>query len=996
MSFSTSLAFFRSRGVLRPESCVRALEELPEGVDWLEVLELTSAPAEALVQWTRLFEEDSQVWCRWDDTYGNDRADVVERLTRLFGHSRSLGDYLLADPTRIHHRWLFAPLSSGSSPELSQRWIHETFDSSFCALGAQVSPIDRLRFAYRQVLLGIATADLVQEVPTSYVDEVGFLMATLVDVTIQRALVIARERHSDVGDVSFSVMSMGKTGAQELNYISDVDVIYVCADNDDARHGATVLATDLAFILSGLTSECSEEPLWFLDTALRPEGKDGALVRSLPSYLSYWKQWAHTWEFQALLKARYSAGDEALAQEFLDAAQEFVWTASGRDGFVSDARAMRRRVEGSVPTKEAEREFKLGRGGLRDVEFSVQMLQLVHGRTDESLRVRPTLTAIDVLCQGGYISREHAEEMEEHYRFLRALEHRTQLLRMRRTHVVPSDAQSLRVLAHSMGFAQSDELMSHLRQLRSRVRDLHEDMFYRPIVEATAGLTTDSVDLSHDLHQHEGVLDERAAQARLAAIGFVDTRGALGHIRALCHGASRRAQIQRHLLPVFLAWLAQSVDPDMGLLHFRTLSDHIGNSHWYLRLLRDSSSAAQRLLICLARSKWLASALELRPEAVQWLDDDSQLLANDCERLRREVRSLVDRHPDADDAALRVRAVRMRELTRSALADATFGVRAVNPSISDAADMCLEGALLIAQREDEEAHGRLVEMGLFAMGRFGGRESGYASDADIIVAHLPVEGVDEEQAFAAATRITHQIQRLLGSTGTHAGLTVDIGLRPEGKNGVVSRTPEAYAHYYERWADVWERQALLRARPAAGSQRVCDALCDVIDPIRYSMIPSEAEIRSIRLLKARMERERLPRGGDPIRHVKLGPGGLSDVEWTVQLLQMCHAHAFASLRTTSTVSAIEAARECELLDDSQASELMRAWTLASQIRSANVLVSGRMSGQKIDVLPVDHRGIVHLAKMLGYESGRERELEEDWLRSARLARKVMDNVFWGE
>lgn len=996
MSHSASLAFFRSHGVPHPESCVTALESLPEGVDWLAALDRAASLADALFQWTRLFEDNAELWSQWQARFGQNLPAVVERLTQLFGHSRALGDYVLVDPRRIHERWLFTPLGSETPQSTTRQWIEDTFDSSMKERSSLASPVESLRFAYRQVLLGIATADLVDEDPTAYVDAVGYQMATLVDVAIDRALILARQRHPDASEAIFSVISMGKTGAQELNYISDVDVIYVCADTEEARQGATVLATDLALILSGFAPDCGEEALWAVDTALRPEGKDGALVRSLPSYMTYWKQWAQTWEFQALLKARCTAGDESLAKEFMAAVESFVWTSSGREGFVADARAMRRRVEGSVSPKEAERELKLGRGGLRDVEFSVQMLQLVHGRTDESIRVRPTLSAVTALCQGGYISRAHAEELETHYRFLRTLEHRTQLLRMRRTHVLPSQDQALRIIAHSMGYAHSDELMTHLRQVRARVRDLHEDMFYRPIVEATAALRADSVRLAHDLHNHEGTLDEKGAQARLAAIGFVDTRGALGHIRALCRGASRRAQIQRHLLPVFLGWLAQSVDPDMGLLHFRTLSDHIGDSHWYLRLLRDSSSAAQRLLISLARSKWLATALELRPEAVQWLDDDDQLRPSDRERLRREVTSLVDRRPEADDAALRVRAVRMRELTRSALADATFGVRAVNPSISDTADIALEGALLIAQREDEETHGHLVDMGLFAMGRFGGRESGYASDADIIVAHLPAEGVDERLACDAATRITHQIQRLLGSTATHAGLTVDIDLRPEGRNGVVSRTPDAYAQYYERWADAWERQALLRARPAAGSDRVCDALLEVIDPIRYMTIPTQEEIRSIRLLKARMERERLPRGIDPARHVKLGPGGLSDVEWTVQLLQMCHAHRVSELRTTSTVAAIEAARECGLLDGSQAEALMSAWTLASQIRSANVLLSGRMSGQKIDVLPVDHRGIAHLAKLLGYETGRERELEDDWLRSARLSRKVMEEIFWGE
>lgn len=989
-------ACVRAHGIANAEAFRSSLDALPEHIEWLGFLEGCSSPEAALFQWGRLLEAHPDLLAEWESDYGARFGLVLQRLTRIFGHSRALGDYLVGDPTRIHGRWLFPPLGVGADSSDVRGWVAQIFSTVGEASpdGQGTETIDALRRAYRQCLLGIVAADLSDPQPTDIVMPVGAAMATLVDEVIDTVLRVARQRNPQAASATMAIIAMGKTGACELNYISDVDVVYVCADTEQDLAGAAVLASDIALILSAGHLGGVEEPLWVLDTALRPEGKDGALVRTLPSYITYWEKWAQTWEFQALLKARACAGDPPLGADFEAAAATFVWSASGRAGFVEDARAMRRRVEGTVPPREAPRELKLGKGGLRDVEFSVQMLQLVHGRTDPTLHVRPTLDAIDALCRAGYVSRSDAQELHEHYRFLRAVEHRTQLLRMRRTHVLPQQASSLRMVARSLGFEQSDDLMARLRETRGRVRALHEDMFYRPIVEATAGLSADSMRLARDLHESEGAMNERAAQERLAAIGFIDTRGALGHIRALSQGTSRRAQIQRHLLPVFLGWLSDSVDPDMGLLHFRTLSDRIGDSHWYLRLLRDSSSAAQRLLQALSRSKWLAHSLELRPEAVQWLDNDHDLAPIDPDRLRKEVCALVDRRPDPEDAALRVRAVRMRELTRSALADTTFGMRAINPSIAQATDVALDGALLIAQREDEATHGSLVDMAFIAMGRYGGRESGYASDADVMVAHLPREGVSEQDAAAAATRITHQVQRLLGTTASHAGVTVDADLRPEGKNGPMSRTPESFAEYYERWAATWERQALLRARPAAGDPRVCQALVEIIDPIRYGAPPSAANVQEIRLLKARMERERLPRGVDPKRHVKLGPGGLSDVEWTIQLLQMQHAHRVEGLRTPSTLEALDSARKAGLMDPDQASILKAAWTMASKIRSANVLVSGRMSGQKLDQLPTDRRDLAPLAYMLGYESGSEREVEEDWLRTARQARRVMDDIFW--
>lgn len=993
---SAQLESLRSLHFRQIKAAAQQLCALPDHVEWLELISQANCPQDALNQWSRLVEGHPDLISRWQEHFGEKYAQVLQRVNAVFGHSRALGDYLLADCTRFREEWLLFEVQA-ASPEHLREWIYQQFDAVMtdqqesCSAGAA---IDRLRRGYRQCLLGIVGSDLSSPQPTEIVDSVFVAMSCLVDIALERALALAKVYHPEAKDARLAIIAMGKTGACELNYISDVDVMYVCAEDDPGREAATVLATEIASILSSVHPDTEEEPLWMLDTALRPEGKDGALVRSISSFCRYWEKWAQTWEFQALLKSRFCAGDVLLGQEFEEAASPYIWSAAGRSGFVADARAMRRRVEGTISSRDADRELKLGKGGLRDVEFSVQMLQLVHGRTDEILRLRPTLEALQALCDGGYVSRSDSQHLDASYRFLRALEHRVQLLRMRRTHLLPQQESSLRTVARSMGCDSPQRLMDELRRIRGQVRSLHQEMFYRPIVEATAGLSSESMSLAHDLHTGNGRMDEDAVRDRLAAIGFVDTRGAYGHIQALCQGTSRRASIQRHLLPVFLGWLSDSVDPDAGLLHFRTLSDCIGESHWYLRLLRDSQTAAERLVRALARSRWLAQSLELRPEAVQWLDDDRELQPRSIERLQREMTALLERHSSPEEAALRIRAVRTRELTRCALADVTFGVNAENHSISEVTDCALDAALTIALREDEATHGALVDVAFFAMGRYGGSESGFASDADIIVVHRGLEGVDDRLAAQAATRVTHRVQQLLGTTASHAGVTVDIDLRPEGKNGPVSRTVAAYEEYYTRWASTWEKQALLRARPAAGCAELAQELLEIINSVRHSPSPTPEQIQEIRLLKARMERERLPRGVVPQRHVKLGPGGLSDVEWVVQLLQLRYAWDYPQLRTSQTLEALEAACAIGLLSSFQAQTLSRAWKLASQIRSANVLVSGRMSGQKLDLLPISGRDFIPVARLLNYEQGAEMQLEEDWLRSARLARQVMDDIFW--
>jgi glutamate-ammonia-ligase adenylyltransferase len=284
--------------------------------------------------------------------------------------------------------------------------------------------------------------------------------------------------------VRLSVIAMGKCGGHELNYVSDVDVIYVYApvegaDDNTALRAATQLASNLMRVCSDHTGEGT---IWPVDANLRPEGKAGPLVRTIASHRGYYERWASTWEFQALLKARPVAGDLALGREFVEMVEPLVWSAAEREGFVRDTQAMRRRVVEHIPAREAQRQLKLGAGGLRDVEFAVQLLQLVHGRADDTIRESTTLSALAALTDGGYVGREDGEALHDAYAFLRTLEHRIQLHGLRRTHVVPDDEAALRRLGRSMNFLKDpvgllDKTWQHHRR---EVRRLHEKLFYRP------------------------------------------------------------------------------------------------------------------------------------------------------------------------------------------------------------------------------------------------------------------------------------------------------------------------------------------------------------------------------------------------------------------------------------------------------------------------------------------------------------------------------------
>ena len=966
------------------------------------------------------------------------------RLLAVLGASQALGDFLVAHPERLT---ALAPLRAWSSleepspSEALQRVVQEALGQAGPANaapsdGGETTPhpagagpaVSRataaLRRAYRDRLTAIVADDLTSADPIEHVPTVCRRMAELADAALDAALLVARAAVGPQADeVALAVIAMGKTGARELNYISDVDVVYVVGPAHEPRSAhepvseehlvdvGTHLATELAHVVS---ATAPEPPLWPLDTALRPEGKDGALVRTLDSHLAYYRRWAASWEFQALLKARACAGDTELGARYEQGVAPYVWEASRRENFVEDARAMRRRVEKeSVPRGGEDRRIKLGPGGLRDVEFTVQLLQLVHGRSDESLRVRGTLEALDALSAGGYVSRTDAAAMSSCYKALRLLEHRSQLFRLRRTHNLPEKEENLRRIERGISgcLGRGDSLWEGFKDLRRRVRSLHQEIYYRPLLGFAAALSADEMALS-----------PQAARERLAAVGYTDPDGALRHIQALTEGVSRRAAIQRQLLPVIIGWIGEGADPDFGLLSFRRLSEAIGGSHWYLAMLRDSPVAARRLCQVLSSAHWATERLAEFPESIAWLDDDDELEPRRSGALAEEVAAVLRRRSltGPDEAALAeqtieavqaILRVRAREEVRASLADCLDGIDPERTAsiLSDATDAVLEGALtvatglVIAQRDGAEAvsagpdaSGRwqaaLARHAIVAMGRLGGHEIGYASDADVLFIHEACDGVDQDAAAQEAEAVAKQVMGLLASALPHP-LEVDCDLRPEGRNGVMSRSLNAYREYYGRWSALWERQALLRARPCAGDRDLGRRFEELINPLRWAqegLLPQD--LREIRRIKARVEAERLPRGIDPARHLKLGPGGLSDVEWSAQVLQLAHAGRIPELRTTSTVGALQAAAQAGVLSADDGGELVAAWILASRLRSAIVLGTGRASGPRSQVLPIQIREIRLVGRLIGLGSGRERELEDLYRRSARHARAVAERI----
>jgi glutamate-ammonia-ligase adenylyltransferase len=976
-------------GFADPDEALARLVGLGEAAEpLLALLGRTADPDAALTCLVRVVEVAS------------DRADLLQalvddegtamRLLCVLGASEALAHHLVRHPEHWHE--LTDPTLGSTRPAayavragLLRAVGADPEAAAPTATIADAEAVDALRVEYRRVLLRLAARDLAHDLA---VDDAAAELSDLAAGTLDAALAVARQRLGEEATlVRLAVIAMGKCGGHELNYVSDVDVVFVHeaaegAPEDGALRAATRLAGNLMQVCSDQTGEGT---IWPVDANLRPEGKNGPLTRTLASHQGYYERWAKAWEFQALLKARPVAGDLELGREFRAMVEPMVWSVAERDGFVTDVQAMRRRVLAHIPAKEADRQLKLGSGGLRDVEFAVQLLQLVHGRVDERIRSGTTLSALAQLTDLGYVGREDGEALHEAYAFLRTLEHRIQLHRLRRTHVVPESDDALRRLGRSLGFHKDPvvtlgKVWDHHRR---EVRRLHEKLFYRPLLTAVARV-----------HSGEVRLSSEAAGARLAALGYADPQAALRNLEALTSGVSRTAAIQKALLPAMLTWFAEGSDPDAGLFGFRRLSEALGSTPWFLRSLRDEGQVAERLAHLLSTSRYATGLLEREPQGVRMLAEDLAPLT--AEAMLEEMRSRSERQDDVDKAVRAARAVRRRELLRLAAGDVLglTDVADVGAALSRITDATLEATLEAAGRGVRRARkldAAPTRIAVVAMGRYGGFELSYGSDADVLFVHVPVEGAEAQVASSYATAVANEVRRLLALPGVDPALVVDADLRPEGKQGALVRTLDSYAAYYAKWSKVWEAQALLRADAVVGDLEVREAFTGLIDPLRYPEAGlSEVDVMEVRRIKARVDNERLPRGAAPALHLKLGRGGLADIEWTVQLLQMRHAGEIEALRTPRTLPALEAARAAGLVTDDDATLLADAWRLVSRVRNAVTLARGKPGDQ----MPRDSRERAAVASILGYPQGCTDEMVNDYLRATRLARGVVDRVFW--
>ena len=909
--------------------------------------------------------------CRWIAMSGRIPNEAgLRRLAAVLGLSTSLGAFVARHPETADMltdaRHLTKGRSARSLFDEAQRVVAETDD-----------PNRALRFWKRRELLRIACRDLAGGVS---VEDVGRELASLAEAAVRAALSsLIADRPAPQG-ARFAVIGMGKLGGEELNYASDIDVIFVAAGEDKQTiPWATQIGEGL---IQRLAATTEDGQAFRVDTTLRPEGKDGALVRSLGAYRAYYERWARPWEFQALLKARPIAGDESLGVEFIDLVRPFVYPERLSPDAVREIRDLKARAERAIAARGLlNREVKRGPGGLRDIEFAVQLLQLVHGRRDDALRTANTLEGLHALAHRAYVGDQDAAELTEAYRFLRKIEHRLQLAQERQTHTVPEDDRGRRRLARAMGFTETPERTSleafdeAWRDQMRIVRRIHEKLFYRPLLERFA---------------QAPALAPDAAQERLNALGFRSPGRALKFLGDLTAGLSRRAQLMRVLLPVMLDWMSEAPDPDLAVSSFRDVALRVGGNPAALGALRDSPPVVELLCRVLGTSKLLGEYLLHVPEFVAELADPHTLAKRSREQYIHEAAEYIEWRGDPEARDVAIRRLKRRAVLRLASRDLAGGasVEEVGRELASLAEGAVRAALDSLFEENPPPQG--ARFTVIGMGKLGGEELNYASDIDVI---FVADGKDKRTIPWATEIAEGLIQRLAATTEEGQAFRVDTTLRPEGKNGALVRSMGAYRAYYESWARRWEFQALLKARPIAGDESLGDEFTELIRPYLFRTELPQESLREIRGIKARIERERLGPREDPKTQIKVGAGGLIDVEFTIQLLQLMHGHIDPRLRSAhGTIPALAAATEIGLLDLEKGRWMVDAYRFLNRVRNALYLIKGRPT----DSLPSDAQEQDLLARALQYPSpGARNAFIEEYRRTTRRARQVCEDVFYG-
>ncbi|MDF1526767.1 MAG: bifunctional [glutamate--ammonia ligase]-adenylyl-L-tyrosine phosphorylase/[glutamate--ammonia-ligase] adenylyltransferase [bacterium] len=974
----------------------------------------TADPHSALVRMVRLLSavDDPNFYSLLED------SDGIKSLMVILGYSNYLSSLIMRSPE--DYIWLMRKVGLTDDRTMADM----RFDlMTWAEMEPDAEETTRIlrRNKYREMLrtgvrdlLGTATLE-------ETILDISNLAEVSVEMAVEAAYVEQKEKHGIPIHTTehgmnrpsrFCVLGMGKLGGGELNYSSDIDLFYLYTAHEGMTTGRPTPSggykdavenhrffVRMSKIVTGFLNDRTADGIVFrVDLRLRPEGESGEIAYSVPSLETYYQSWGRTVDRLALLKARAIGGERRLGEDFLESLSPFVYRRLLDYDTLGEIGLLKDRIDRHVREKfRGVRDVKLGRGGIREIEFLIQTLQLINGGKTPSIRGRNSLRSLRRLMQNGFLSERDAEGLREAYIFLRTVEHRVQLVEERQTQLLPKSKEGLEKLAWSMGFVKDGfpdraGFEGALDSVTDRVAE-HFDKYFSRREDSVPGAPGTQEDLLDEGLDREDVI------SKLGEMGFANPEGAYQNLMLLRDGPphSHFPDNCRHLLrqiaPGLLANLKEVADPDAVLVNLDRFISRVGARASYYSMLAGNPEAVRLLVVLFGQSPYLSSSVIRYPDLLDVIVGGTDLsVKKDSETMVEEVRGILLSSPSLEDGLNILRRYRNGEILRIGLGD-LLDVKdqiTVNGELSTLAEVLVNASLSIARKE--AGGGETTEEGDFAvvaLGKMGGSEMNYSSDLDMIFIY---EGPESSREYF--TKVAQKMIMVLTSP-TEEGVLyrIDMRLRPSGQAGPLVTTLDAFEVHHREKAMVWEQQAMTKARWVAGDEGFRGRITSLIEDLTYTRPLSLEGLAEIIRIRGRMEEEIAREGEGDHYDAKAGQGGLVDVEFAVQILQLAHGDVHGSLRTTNTVEVLDALFEAGLVNGKQYNALRRAYLFYREIENRSQIYQDRSNPR----IPKDVRKAMPLARRLGYQNDDEGagQFLDEVLRTREAVRQAFDEIVSG-
>jgi glutamate-ammonia-ligase adenylyltransferase len=784
----------------------------------------------------------------------------------------------------------------------------------------------------------------------------------------------------------FVILGMGKLGGAELNFSSDIDVIFLYESDEGesgggikGRTGPREFFAEVGKKIIHAMGQVTENGFVFrTDLRLRPLGANGPLVQSVDSAMLYYESWGQCWERAALIKARPVAGARDLGNKFLKEVEPFIYRRYLDYTTVDELRHMKARIENELLNREdKERNVKLGVGGIREIEFFTQALQLVNGGYEPQLRGPSTLRALAELTKHNFISSKERDLLTRAYRFLRQVEHKVQIVQEAHAHSIPEDKDEEQALARRLGYrrkgkrSEREQFWQDYRRETKTVRSMFDKLFYSAQKEIEQGAASAAGSVWHDLDRQEVVI------AALAKGGFADPAKAYENLIAVRDGevyappSPKRLKVMRLLGPALMTEITSSSAPDRALLNLAEFSHRLGGRTGFLTLLAENPETMRLLITLFAESQFLTELFLNRPELIDTLIrvDLTQFEKSRTEMLG-ELRAAMAEFDDVEAKLNAVRRFKTEEFIRIGLHDLGGALELVQvlTQLSNLADACVQATVDLTLAELGEKYGS-VPNGQFAViggGKLGGRELDYNADLDLIFVYNAGAEAQSSRGLPAHEYYVRAGQKLLTylAAPTEEGIAykIDMQLRPSGKAGPLVSSLDAFREYHRSSSQLWERQALIKTRYVAGDAALGKEVEKITAAFAYGRGLNREEIGEIHHLRMRMERE-LAGEDDGHFNLKKGRGGLVDIEFLTQMLQLTHGHRSAKLRRRETLGALKTLHEEKILKPAEYRLLADGYLFLRRLDHRLRLERD----QSIDSFEAQSERLESIARALGYD-----------------------------